>query len=243
MRWKLWRSLVDRTVTFETLVLPATLTTTRWSRDFTCNETGTGGQVQAPTFEWMGSTSRGLHESPLDPYPTVYAAAKRASQAYCSGTCPAVAAPGGFVLGTLLSPGLPVAAADLSAFSNADLQYQTYTADYWSLEVNRTLVGWDVAKLLAGVRYISYEEQYAYYSQNATEAGLLLSDVDNQMFGLQVGMDLLYPISNPHTRTSESRLGGFINFADSNVFLDNAGNRVLATGDDGTETRRRVRGW
>jgi hypothetical protein len=147
----------------------------------------------------------------------------------------AVAAPGGFVLGTLLTPGLPVAAADLSAFSNADLQSQTYTADFWSLEVNKTLVGWDVAKLLAGFRYISYEEEYAYYSQNATEAGLLFSDVNNQMFGLQLGMDLLYPISNHVYTDFRARLGGFIDFAESNVFLDNAGDRVLATGDDGTE--------
>lgn len=141
----------------------------------------------------------------------------------------------GFGLDTLLMPGLPVASSDLSAFSDADLQFQTYTADYWSLEFNRTLIGWEVAKLLAGVRYISYEEEYAYYSQNLNEAGLLFSDVENQMFGIHLGMDLLYPISQNAYTDFRARVGGFINSADSNVILDNAGDRVLRTGGEDEE--------
>jgi hypothetical protein len=137
-----------------------------------------------------------------------------------------------FGLGTLLVPGNPVAAANLSAFSNADFQFQTYTAEYWSLEVNKTLVGWDIAKLLAGFRYISYEEEFAYYSQNLNDAGLLFSQADNQMYGFQVGMDLLYPISKNAYTDLRSRLGAFVNYAKSNVLLDNAGVRVLATADD-----------
>lgn len=141
----------------------------------------------------------------------------------------------GFGLGTLLTPGNPVDPSELSAFSNADVQSLSLTADYWSLEFNRTVVGWEVAKLLAGVRYISYEEQLAYYSQNISEAGLLFTDVDNRLFGLQVGLDLLYPICKHAYTDFRSRLGGFINSANSNFFLDNAGSRVVRSAGEETD--------
>ena len=106
----------------------------------------------------------------------------------------ATSATGG--LGTLLIPGNPVAASDLSAFNtNSNFQSQTHTADYWSVEANKTLIGWDVVKLLVGARYIDYEEEYLYFSQNtAGQSGLLQSSTDNQLFGGQVGLELLYPV-------------------------------------------------
>lgn len=140
----------------------------------------------------------------------------------------------GFGLGTILTPGLPVAAANLSAFNNADYQNHIYTADYWSLELNKTTVGWDIAKIITGVRYVNYEERFSYYSQNATEAGLLFSQADNRLFGLQVGMDLLYPIARHAYTDFRSRFVALANFAESKVRLDNAGVRVLSTADDKT---------
>ena len=141
----------------------------------------------------------------------------------------------GFGLGTLLTPGLPVAAADLSAFSNADFQRHEFEAEYWSLEASETTVGWGIAKLITGFRYINYEERLAYYSQNVSQAGLLASSTRNQLYGLQVGMDLLYPICKHGYTDFRSRFGAFVNYAESNVLLDNAGVRVLATDSDKTK--------
>jgi hypothetical protein len=140
-----------------------------------------------------------------------------------------------FDIQTLLTPGLPVAGANLSTFSDATFQRQTYSVDYWSLEANKTLHGWDMAKLLAGFRYINYDEDYNYLTQNATGGGLLRSAVDNQLFGLQVGMDLLFPVCCHGYSDFRARAGGFVNSVDSDVRLINAGSTVIANFDDDTE--------
>ncbi len=133
-------------------------------------------------------------------------------------------------IGTFLTAVPPVVPANLSAFSNATSQFQSYEADYWSFEANRTLVGWEVAKLLYGVRYSEYDETYTYLSQNtASERGLLRSDVDNQLLGAQVGMDLLYPVCENGYTDFRARAGLFINFADLDLRVLNAGSTVAAS--------------
>ncbi|MCG8652486.1 MAG: hypothetical protein MI861_21785, partial [Pirellulales bacterium] len=99
----------------------------------------------------------------------------------------AVASPGGNIQ-TFLFPGPTLVATDLSAFNdNPTSATQTYTSDYWSIEANRTLVGWNIAKLLFGFRYIDYDEEYFYTSQNAIDSGTFSSIVDNQLFGIHAG--------------------------------------------------------
>lgn len=138
-------------------------------------------------------------------------------------------------IGTFLAAGAPLAPANLSAFSNATFQSQSYQAKYWSAEANKTLMGWDMAKLLLGVRYIEYDEEFNYLSQNATAAGLVRSDVDNQMYGVQVGMDLLYPISKHGYTDFRTRLGAFVNSADSGLQVFNAGFAQVGNFDDTTD--------
>ena len=146
-----------------------------------------------------------------------------------------LSSPGGGI-NTLLIPGLPVAAAQLSAFNDGTFQSQNYTADYWSLEANKTIIGWDVIKFLIGGRYIDYDENYAYYSQNTLgETGLLQSRTDNQLFGVQVGLDMLYPVGRFAYTDFRGRAGGYLNVADSSVNLANAGAVVLANGADDEE--------
>ena len=136
---------------------------------------------------------------------------------------------------TFLVPGNPIPAANLSAFNNSTFQSQTYTADYWSIEASKTLVGWDIAKLLFGTRYVDYDEEYAYFAQNGTDTGLLRSDVNNQLFGAQVGLDLLYPIACHAYTDFRGRAGAYLNFVEDDVSLSNAGANVFANGDDDTE--------
>tara|TARA_R110002073_G_scaffold176633_7_gene334366 strand:+ start:442 stop:1752 length:1311 start_codon:yes stop_codon:yes gene_type:complete len=139
-------------------------------------------------------------------------------------------------INTLLAPGAPIVAADLSTFNDSVFQSQDYHAEYWSFEANKTLVGWEVAKILFGARYIDYDELYNYNSQDAGgNRGLLRSDVENSLFGLQVGMDLLYPVSCHGSIDFRGRAGGYLNFAESDTRLFNAGSTVVAAIDEDTE--------
>lgn len=138
-------------------------------------------------------------------------------------------------IGTFLFAVPPVLAADLSAFSNAVEQAQFNSADYWSLELSNAMVGWDVAKLLSGVRYIDYDENFLILSRTATETGLLSSAVQNQMVGFQVGMDLLYPVCNRWDTDMRVRAGVYANFIDLNLQVVNAGSTTALLQDNSTK--------
>lgn len=138
----------------------------------------------------------------------------------------------GVGLNTLLTTQAPLGPANISAFNGATFQSQDYEAEYWSVEANRTLMGWDVAKLLYGVRYMEYDEGYRYFSDTGAATGLLQSGVDNQLFGVQVGLDLLYPVSRCGYADFRGRVGGFLNSVDSEFRLINDGNLEVANFDD-----------
>ena len=120
-----------------------------------------------------------------------------------------------------LEPIAPVSANDISAFNDAFIQTVNYDARYWSAELNRTYVGWEVAKMICGVRYIDFEEQYDVYSENDTESGTIDSDIDNQLIGLQVGMDLTYPILQKTYVDFRGRAGIYANFLDLDLAVIN----------------------
>ena len=137
-------------------------------------------------------------------------------------------------LQTFLSAVPPFTSADLSAFTNAEFQSQKWTAQYWGCELNRTMVGFDLAKLLVGLRYVDYDEKYNYFSQTATQSGLLRSEVKNQMIGLQCGMDLLYPLCHNGYADFRSRAGIFANFAELDGRFVNANTTFISTRQDDT---------
>ncbi len=120
-----------------------------------------------------------------------------------------------------LEPIAPVSAADISAFNDAFIQTTEYDARYWSAEINRTYVGWEVAKMLCGIRYIDFEEQYSVYSENDTEAGFIYSDIENKLIGLQVGMDLTYPLLRKTYVDFRGRAGIYANFMDLDLAVIN----------------------
>ncbi|QDT13095.1 hypothetical protein [Planctomycetes bacterium K23_9] len=139
-------------------------------------------------------------------------------------------------INTLLATRPPLAPGNLSAFYNATGQRQNYTADYWSMEANKTLIGWDVAKLLIGARYIDYDEAYGYTSRNNTgQTGLIHSTTDNQLFGAQVGMDLLYPVARFLYTDFRARAGAYVNMADADVNIINNGSTIVRNHDDKAE--------
>ena len=152
-------------------------------------------------------------------------------------------------LGTFLTLGSEFVPGSLSAFDEGSVtQGQYYEAEYWSIESNRTVVGWDFAKVLLGFRYINYDELFSYTSRNAAitgsanpaddraaQNGSLVSDVRNDLYGLQLGLDLLYPTSCHGYMDVRARAGAYLNFADSTVLVVNDGSTLVANSDDADE--------
>ena len=140
---------------------------------------------------------------------------------------------------TFLNPVSPFDSTDITAYVNSIEQSQKLEAQYWSVEANRTLVGYDIARCLFGVRYIDYQESFTYLGENATPGGItattlgsLTSDVKNRLIGPQVGVDLLYPICRRGYTDFRARGGVFANFADLDFdYRNNLDTALLADED------------
>lgn len=131
-----------------------------------------------------------------------------------------------------LVPGLPIAVAGLSTFFDADRAAQDLQAELMSFELNRTMIGWDVIKLLYGMRYIQYDEDFLYTSGRSVVGppgdpgvGILASRTENHMIGGQVGIDLTYPVTCRVWSDLRARAGVFANFAENRFQVTN--NNVL----------------
>ncbi len=142
----------------------------------------------------------------------------------------------GFIPGTPAGPGVPAVPdtpATPASFSVAQTQF--YDSEFWSLEASRTLVGYDLVKVIYGTRYIEYDEKLGYTStNNLGNVGGLFNNVENQMFGAQIGIDMLYPISCHGYMDFRGRAGAYYNRVNSDTTLFNDGNVALAnTSSDG----------
>lgn len=125
----------------------------------------------------------------------------------------------------------------LDPFQDANLQTQFYNSEYWSGEFNRTMVGWDVAKALLGGRVIRVEEDYGYASEKDIFSSFadLTTRTRNTLVGIQLGMDLLYPVAQHLYTDVRGRGGLYYNFAESDVRLRNQGVTVLSNSRDDEE--------
>lgn len=113
-------------------------------------------------------------------------------------------------------------------------QSQRLNAEYFSIDASKTINGWEVAKLLIGGRYVDYDETYGYVGTTritdsdfpggtlpadrvveSTQSIDLTNQVENQLLGLQVGLDLLYPIGRFAFSDTRMRAGAYANFAES----------------------------
>lgn len=140
---------------------------------------------------------------------------------------------------TFLNLVAPFDATDILAFTNSIEQSQRLEAQYWSVEANKTMVGYDVARCLVGVRYIDYQELFTYLGENATVGaisgstlGSLRSEVKNRLLGPQVGVDLLYPICHRGYTDFRARAGIFANFADLDFDYRNDISTALLADED-----------
>jgi len=135
-------------------------------------------------------------------------------------------------IGTFLATRAPFVAGQLSSFNNATFQSQRNEAEYYSLEANRTLIGWEVVKLLLGLRYINYDEDYFYNSTSAAGQGLLQSSTENSLIGAQIGAEMTYPLTCKIWTDFRGRGGLYGNFAESTFQVDNAGATQVRNFDD-----------
>ena len=142
-------------------------------------------------------------------------------------------------IGTFLVPRGTLVAGDLSNFSNAVSQRQEYEAQYYSLEANRTLIGWEICKFLYGMRYVNYEEDFLYRSATVGAApanqGQLFSSTQNRLIGAQVGLEMTYPITCKLWSDFRGRAGAYGNFAENQFRLSNGGTLVARNFDDDVE--------
>jgi len=133
-------------------------------------------------------------------------------------------------------------AVTLDAFNRVDgivfdatEQRQAFEAEYWSIETNRTIFAGEYAKLLIGGRYINYDETYLFSSRTPAATGNLISSTDNDLYGLQIGMDLLFPVCCYGFADFRARFGGFINDAQNQFVLLNNTDLLVSNADDSTD--------
>lgn len=121
--------------------------------------------------------------------------------------------------------------ADITAFNNADQHIQSWRAHMQSFEVNRKWWTWDVLSTSIGVRYVDYEEDYRFFSTGGAGTGVLNQSVDNELLGLQLGVDMMFPVSLRGNVGFKGKGGVYANFDESRTFLSNAGTTLLNSGD------------
>ena len=149
--------------------------------------------------------------------------------------------------GTLQStfvPGGGYTAAQLTAFNNANVHTQAYRAQMNSFEANRKWTVWDVVSTMIGFRYVDYEEDYLFISSSAAGNGVFTESLDNQLFGGQVGAEVLYPVSLRANVGFRAKGGVYANFAERITTLNNAGTQVLNAGDSDVDVAGLIEmGW
>ncbi|MEM6363709.1 MAG: hypothetical protein AAF539_15655 [Planctomycetota bacterium] len=152
-------------------------------------------------FQWETSRSLAINDG-LNPRLTVL-----------DGSLPAIV--------TLEAFGLDTDPLNPPAVTNADFHNQRREAEFWSAEVSRTMIAWDVAKFLIGGRFINYEDDFQFGSENEGVTGFLSSNTLNRMVGAQVGLDVFNPTSRYCSTYFRGRAGVFLNLAEKELFLVN----------------------
>ena len=109
----------------------------------------------------------------------------------------------------------------IASFSELDGDYD---ADFLSAEISRVTHVEDFARLRVGGRYVSYNEDFSngvltvFNPAGATSPLPLIqtnnADVENNLLGVQIGLDLFYPLTSRLYLDGRGRAGGYVNFAE-----------------------------
>jgi hypothetical protein len=143
---------------------------------------------------------------------------------------------GAGTLDSVLFPSDGYTAASIDTFNSADQHVQTYEARLNSYEINRTWWTWDVLQTLVGVRYVNYEEDYAFSTaRTGVGNGLLLNSVNNRAVGAQIGAMFMKPASLRTNYGVRGKAAVMANFDSSDTFLSNAGTVLLSASDSSVD--------
>jgi hypothetical protein len=134
---------------------------------------------------------------------------------------------------TLLVPsnGITLNSINHLRFGNWMEQFQK--TDLHSVEFNRVRWYWDVAKSFWGIRYIYLQDEYRLSSSNFfNQSGTYDIETENHMIGLQWGTSLAYDIGCRLSLSGWAKIGGYLNFSEGSIGLNNTGVQVLDNGTD-----------
>ena len=135
--------------------------------------------------------------------------------------------------GATIIPDTSAAPIIWAPFKGANFQQQYHNANYHNLELNKVTWGWDVLNLFWGFRYTHYEEEFDFYSRRPdNQQGLLLMDMENHVFGPQVGGEVFYDIGKLISTGVKLKLGGTINFLSRDTTVISNGVTRLNTDDN-----------
>lgn len=125
-----------------------------------------------------------------------------------------------------------LSATALAPFQTANFQQQYHNGSFHSIEVNRVTWGWDVLNLFTGIRYSHYQEEFDFFSSRADgQQGRLLLDMENHMFGPQVGGEIFYDIGGPISTGVTGKLGLMANALDGQTQLISNGLNAINVND------------
>lgn len=127
-------------------------------------------------------------------------------------------------------------AASINTFNNSIQHVQTYEVKFNSFELNRTWWTWDVLQTLVGIRYVNYEEDYAFFSARPGFGnGAYLSSVNNNAVGPQIGAQLIRPASLRTNYGIRGKAAVLANFDDVSTFMSNAGTVLINSSDESVD--------
>lgn len=142
----------------------------------------------------------------------------------------ATSAGGGLNFAPVAGSGLGVSA--LAPFNGATFQQQYHHGNYHTLELNKVTWGWDVLNVFVGIRYTHYEEELDFFSSRADgQQGLLAIDLENHIFGPQVGGELFYDIGGRLSTGVKGKLGLMATALDRETQLISNGTDIINNTD------------
>jgi hypothetical protein len=126
-------------------------------------------------------------------------------------------------LGSVFIPSGGFAGFEVSSFFNANRQVQVKSSEIHSLEYNRIRWGWDVFKVLAGMRYIYMDDEFSYFSRNNTGSGRFDMASINNLLGGHIGGEFFYDVGYRTSVSLTSKFGAYWNLAAFDTLLNNNG--------------------
>jgi len=122
---------------------------------------------------------------------------------------------------------------NLSAFRQADFQYQRYKSSMYSIEAHQRYYDWDTMTCLLGLRYLDFRESFDFYSvrpvNEDVQTGSFQLGLQNRLIGPQAGIEMLHPVGATNMLTVSGRLKGgvYANIVDGQTQVFNAGQLEL----------------